>query len=124
MDLILITPKASPPVARIINYDKFRYEEAKRLKKERKKAPDMKRIQITVRSQKNDLSIRLKKLEEFLKAGHRVEIQLVMKGREKGKREWADNKLAEFMETIETPHKVTSNVKRGGRGLLVQIRPE
>ena len=125
LDLVLISPKAKPPVARIINFDKFRYEREKELKKQkRQKSPDMKRIQISARSAKNDLLIRLKKLEEFLEAGHRVEIQMTLRGREKGNKDWAKQKLAEFMAMITTPHKVTSDVKPGGRGLIVQIAPE
>lgn len=123
--MVLISPKAKPPVARIINFDKFRYEREKELKKQkRQKAPERKRVQISARTAKNDLLIQLKKLEKFLGAGHRVEIQLVLRGREKGNREWAETKLNEFMEMIVTPHTVVSNIKRGGRGLLVQISPE
>ncbi len=84
----------------------------------------MKRIQISARSAKNDLLIRLKKLEEFLQNGHRIEIQMTLRGREKGNKEWAKGKLNEFMGMITTPYRVTSEVKPGGRGLIVQIAPE
>jgi len=125
LDLILISPKADPPVARIMNFDKFRYEKSKELKKQKsQKAPDTKRVQISPRTAKNDLMVQLRKLEKFLGAGHRVEIQLTLRGREKANKEWARAKLEEFMAMIETPHKVTSEVKFGGRGMLVQISPE
>jgi len=125
LDLILISPKANPPVARIMNFDKFRYERSKELKKQKtQKAPDTKRIQISPRTAKNDLMIQLRKLEKFLSAGHRIEIQLTLRGREKANKEWARVKLEEFMAMIETPHKVTSDIKSGGRGMLVQISPE
>lgn len=124
-DLVLISPKAKPPVARIIDYDKFRYQREKELKRQRRhKAPEMKRIQISARSQKNDLMTRLKKLEAFLQNGHPVEIQLTLRGREKGNKDWARGKLEAFMAEIQTPHKVTTEIKTGGRGLLVQIAPE
>jgi len=125
LDLILISPNASPPVARVMNFDKYRYERSKELKKQKaQKAPDTKRVQISPRTAKNDLMVQLKKLEKFLTAGHRVEIQLTLRGREKANKEWARVKLEEFMAMIETPHKVTSDVKSGGRGMLVQISPE
>jgi len=125
LDLILISPKAKPPVARIMNFDKFRYERSKELKKQKaQKAPDTKRIQISPRTARNDLMVQLKKLEKFLSAGHRVEIQLTLRGREKGNKDWARTKLEEFMGMIETPHKVTSDIKSGGRGMLVQLTPE
>jgi len=125
LDLILISPKANPPVARIMDYDKYRYERSKELKKQRThKAPDTKRVQISPRTQKNDLMVQLRKLEKFLQSGHKVEIQLTLRGREKANKEWAKTKLEEFMEMIETPHKVTNDIKSGGRGMLVQIAPE
>ena len=123
--MILISPKANPPVARIMGFDKFRYERSKELKKQRaQKAPEIKRVQISPRTAKNDLLIQLKKLEKFLAASHVVEIQLVLRGREKANKEWAQLKLEEFMAMIEAPHKVTGSVKTGGRGMLVQISPE
>lgn len=125
LDLILISPKANPPVARIMEFDKFRYEKSKELKKQKsQKAPDTKRVQISPRTAKNDLMVQLRKLEKFLSAGHRVEIQVVLRGRENANKDWAKTKLEEFMAMIETPHKVVSEVKSGGRGMLVQIAPE
>ena len=108
-----------------MGFDKFRYERSKELKKQRaQKAPEIKRVQISPRTAKNDLLIQLKKLEKFLAASHVVEIQLVLRGREKANKEWAQLKLEEFMAMIEAPHKVTGSVKTGGRGMLVQISPE
>ena len=125
LDLVLISPNAKPPVARIINFDKFRYEREKEIKKQkRQKTPEMKRIQISGRTAKNDLLTQLKKLEKFMESGHRIEIQLTLRGREKGNREWAEMKLREFMDMITVPHRIVSDIKRGGRGLLVQITPE
>ncbi len=99
LDLVLISPAATPPIAKITNFDKFRYAREKELKKQKQqKAPETKRIQISGRTAKNDLMIRIRKLEEFLKKGHRVEIQLTLRGREKGNKEWARIKLGEFME--------------------------
>ena len=125
LDLVLISPNAKPPVAKITNFDKFRYKREKELKKQkRQKAPEMKRIQISGRTAKNDLLTQLRKLEKFMEAGHRIEIQLTLRGREKGNREWAEMKLKEFMDMITVPHRIVSDIKRGGRGLLVQITPE
>ena len=125
LDLVLISPNAKPPVAKITNFDKFRYKREKELKKQkRQKAPEMKRIQISGRTAKNDLLTQLRKLEKFMEAGHRIESQLTLRGREKGNREWAEMKLKEFMDMITVPHRIVSDIKRGGRGLLVQITPE
>ncbi|MBI2010895.1 MAG: translation initiation factor IF-3 [Candidatus Colwellbacteria bacterium] len=123
LDLILISPKAVPPVARILSFDKFRYEKEKELKKQRKKAPELKRIQIGIKTAKNDLMVRLKKLEEFLEHGHKVEIQMTLRGREKANRSWAEERLNEFLGMITTPYKIAQPIKPSGRGLTVQIDP-
>ena len=123
--MILISPKANPPVARVMDFDKFRYERSKELKKQKsQKAPETKHVQISPRTAKNDLLVQLKKLEKFLSAGHTVEIQLVLRGREKANKDWARTKLEEFMAMIETPHKVTSGIRLGGRGMISQVAPE
>ena len=123
LDLVLITESATPPVARIISFDKFRYQREKELKKQQQRVPESKRVQISPREGAHDLSFKLKRLEEFLQAGHKVEIQVTLRGREKGMQEFAKTKLREFISKIETPHKMTYEIKMGGRGLITQIDP-
>ena len=123
LELVLITEKANPPVVKITNYDKFRYQKEKELKKQQQRVPESKRIQISPREGAHDLGFKLKRLEEFLQEGHKVEIQVTLRGREKGMKDFAKEKLGEFMEKIETPHKVTQPVRSGGRGLVTQIEP-
>lgn len=123
LDLILVTESANPPVARITSFDKFRYQREKELKKQQQRVPDSKRVQISPREGNHDLSFKLKRLEEFLRAGHKVEIQVTLRGREKGMKSFAESKLREFLGKIETPHKITHDVKAGGRGLITQIDP-
>ncbi len=122
-DLVLITESATPPVARIISFDKFRYQKEKEFKKQQQRVPESKRVQISPREGAHDLSFKLKRLEEFLQAGHKVEVQVTLRGREKGMQDFAKNKLKEFLSKVETPHKMTQEIKAGGRGLTAQIEP-
>jgi len=123
LDLILIVPNASPPVAKITRFDKFRYEKEKEWKKQRQaqKALEMKQIQISVREAKNDLSTKIRKLEKFLGAGHKVEIVMTLRGREKGMKDFAKIKLEEFLKMITVDHNIAQEIKPGGRGLAVQV---
>lgn len=123
LDLIEIVPSANPPVAKIISFDKFRYQQEKEEKKQRVRQgrEELKQVRITPRSAENDLKIKVKKIEEFLAQGHKVEIVLMLKGREKYNRQWANEKLTEFMEMIETEYKITMPAKEGGRGIVIQI---
>lgn len=123
IDLIEIVPSAKPPIARLMSYDKYRYEQEKKIKKERQaqRAAGSKQVQVSARSAHNDILIKLKRLEEFLKEGHQVEIQLVLRGREKGNKDWARQKLDEFLKMITIEHKILSTPKFGGRGMTVQL---
>jgi len=123
LDLIEISPNAKPPVVKIISFDKYRYQEEKKLKKQRaqQRGGDMKRVQISVRAAQHDLEIKAGQVNEFLAEGNQVEIQLTLRGREKGNKDWARYRLEEFMKMITPEHKVIADVRFGGRGLNIQI---
>lgn len=117
-DLIEIAPTATPPVTRIISFDKFRYQQEKQEKKQRQaqKAKELKHVRISPRSAENDLRIKAKQAETFLKEGHKVEIILFLRGREKANKAWGLEKLEKFLTMIKFPHETTVPPKQGGRG--------
>ncbi|MBI4119306.1 MAG: translation initiation factor IF-3 [Parcubacteria group bacterium] len=123
LDLIEIAPTAKPPVARIISFDKFRYQKEKELKKQRvsQKAQALKHIRISGRAAMNDLQMKAEKINEFLNESHPVEIQMVLKGREKANRAWARQKLEQFLKLIDPEYKIMSPIKSGGRGFTVTV---
>ncbi len=125
LDLIEITATASPPIVRIGNYDKFRYQKEKELKKERynqsQARDDMKQVRVGLKSGRNDLLVRARQIDEFLKEGYKVEILLKLRGREKANKEWALEKFKEFLELITEEFRVMSGPKAGGTGFTVQI---
>lgn len=122
LDLIEVVAKADPPVARLMSYDKYRYEREKAEKKERKahKFAEMKRVQISARAAENDLLTKIKQLEKFLTEGHQVEVFVRLRGREKYNRDWANKKLTEFLQMIKMEYKVLSAPKFA-QGLSIQI---
>lgn len=124
LDLIEVSPQANPPVARIIDFDKFRYEQEKKLRKAKsgQKDKEMKQIQISVRAASNDLQFKAKQANKFLEKGHIVKIVMVMRGREKAHQDYARQKLFQFLEKNIIPHKIIMAPKRGGRGLIAQIQ--
>ncbi len=128
LDLIEVAPNAVPPVAKIMSYDKFRYQKEKEDKKmrdlRRKSETEMKSIRISARAAKNDLDFKAKKVNTFLEEGGRVEIQIMLRGREKGNRDWARLKVDNFLQSIETPFKIVSPLKFGGRGATMHIIKE
>ncbi len=123
LDLIEIAPTAKPPVAKIISFDKFRYQKEKELKKQKtsQKTGEMKQVRISARAALNDLQIKTKILEKFLEEGNKVEIMLLLKGREKYNRSWANQKLNEFLKLITIEYKIIMEQRFIGRGLVTQI---
>jgi len=124
LDLIEIAPGAKPPVARIMSFDKYRYQQEKKLKQKRaqQKNQDMKQIQISIREARHDLERKAGRVNEFLSEGRRVEILLTLRGREKANKEWARQKLNGFLKELISPdHKVVMQPKFFGRGITVQI---
>lgn len=125
VDLILIVPTATPPIAKIMSYDKFRYIKEKELKKQRQamKAPEMKQIQISPREAKNDLLMKIARLEKFLGAGHKVEVAMRLRGREKAMKDWSKTKMEEFMKLIPFPFKLAQNIQYDGKQFTIRIDP-
>lgn len=123
LDLVEIAANANPPVAKIISYDKFRYREEKEARKQRhaQKAKELKQVRITPRAATNDLGVKLKNVEKFLADGHKVEIGIYLRGREKGNKAWALQKLNEFIAMIQSPFEKTMEPRAGGRGFITQI---
>ncbi len=123
MDLVLIAAQADPPVAKIVNFDKFRYEKSKELRKQKAttKALGMKQIQVSVREGANDMARKAKKIDEFLNEGYKIEIQLTLRGREKSMEGFAREKFEAFLKLITTPYKLTQTIQKGARGLLAQL---
>ncbi|OGE82868.1 MAG: translation initiation factor IF-3 [Candidatus Doudnabacteria bacterium RIFCSPHIGHO2_01_FULL_49_9] len=125
LDLILIVPNATPPVARIMSFDKFRYIKDKEAKKQKaaQKAPEQKQIQISAREAENDLVMKMGRAHKFIESGHRVEVAMRLRGREKYMKDWSRMKMEEFMKMLKFPHKLIQNILFDGKSLTIKIDP-
>lgn len=123
LDLIEISPMTRPPVAKISNFDKYRYQEEKRIKKLRiqNKNQGMKQVQISVKEAQNDLVTKANRVNKFLGENCRVEILLVLRRREKAHKDFAKDKFKEFMKLIKIEYKVLMDIKYTGKGFATQI---
>lgn len=123
IDLIEISPQAKPPVARLMSFDKYRYLKEKEQKKERlaQKSSGFKQVRITARAAQNDLLVRVKKVQEFFEEGYQVEIVMKLRGREKRNKDWAFQKMREFLKMIPVEYRVVSEPRFGGPGITAQI---
>jgi translation initiation factor IF-3 len=89
LDLVEISPNATPPVAKIIDWGKYNYQKTKQIQKQKKvaKSVDLKQIRLGMRIGDNDLDIKINKTRKFLEAGHKVKVMLLYRGRENAHKE-------------------------------------
>ena len=124
LDLIEISPNANPPVAKIMDYGKFQYEQNKKQKKAKAgaKQAETKSIQVKVGTGEHDLTLKAKKASEWLKEGHRIKIELFLAGRSKYMDEkFLKERLDRMLNLVSENYKVSEACKRGPKGLLITI---
>ena len=123
-DLILIAEDANPPVGKIMDYGKWQYLEKKKNKvakqKQKEHATDTKSIQIKVGTGDGDLLVKSKRSSQFLKEGHRVKVELYLKGRAKflGK-DFHEERLSRVLRLITEPYKIMDGPKQSPKGVML-----
>lgn len=125
-DLVEVSPKAKPPVCRMIDFGKFQYQQAKQEQqhKSKQKKVDTKGVRIGLRTDTHDLNFKKVQSEKFLKKGHKVKIEIILKGREKAHQDMAKKTLAAFLTSIEVPHTIEDEIKSFPGGFNTLIAPE
>lgn len=125
LDLVEISPKAVPPVCKIMDYGKYQYQKSReeRQNKAKQRKVDIKGIRIGVRTDDHDLDFKKNQVEKFLKKGHKVKIEIVMRGREKAHQDLARTNLIDFLRTISAPYKIEQDIKRFPGGFNAIITP-
>ncbi len=123
-DLIEISPNLNPPIAKIMDYGKFQYIEAKKDKQKKNKSHtiEVKNIQIKVGTGENDLSLKAKKTSEWLHEGHRVKIDLFLPGRTKYMDEkFLKERMERFFLLVTEPFNVADSPKKSPKGMTAML---
>ncbi len=102
LDLALVSPKAVPPVCKFVNYGQFKYQKEKemRAQKAHSKKVDVKGIRLSVKMGVGDFDVRLQKGKEFLREGHKLNIEIRLRGREKAHTDLAKEKIQEYLDRL------------------------
>jgi translation initiation factor IF-3 len=126
LDLVEIAPKAVPPVCKIMDFGKYQYQKSReeRQNKAKQKKVDIKGIRIGVRTDDHDLNFKKDQAEKFIKKGHKIKLEIVMRGREKALQDLARKNLIDFLKTISIPYKLEQEIKRFPGGFNVIITPQ
>ena len=117
LDLVEITPNAVPPVCKIMDYGKFKYEESIRAKQARKaqKGTQVKEIKFHPGTDIGDINHKLKQIREFLADGNKVRLSLQFRGRENAHRDIGEDKISEVLEMIKDECFVEQAPRTDGR---------
>lgn len=124
LDLIEISPKVSPPIAKIMDFGKFLYKEKRKQREADRSSQEneMKNIRIHLGTSENDLGLKAKKASEFLKKGHRLKLELFLKGREKYlDKKFLETRLLRMLGLISEEYKTLQEIKKGPRGIFIII---
>lgn len=126
LDLVLIVPDAKPPVAKIMNYGKFKYQEEKKLKEQRKNQVkiDVKEIKLSVKIAENDINYKVKHAREFLEEGKHVRFRVFLKGRELSNPDSAKDVLLKVWSMLEDVAVMDKEPKFEGRYYNMYILPK
>ncbi len=126
MDLVLIAPTAKPPVAKIMDYGKYRYQEEKKLKEQRKNQVKIvvKEIKLSVKIAENDIAYKVKHAREFLEKGYHVKFRVFLRGREMAHPEAGKEVLLRVWPMVEDIAVMDKPPKFEGRYFNMYVVPQ
>lgn len=125
LDLVEIVPGSSPPVCKIMNYGKFRYDQTKREKENKKgrQQVKIKEIKLKPNIDQNDLQTKMRHARDFISKGNKVKVTCTFRGREMAHTEFGINLIKTFCETLEDVATAESEPKLLGRTMTLVMVP-
>lgn len=126
LDLVEVSPHASPPVCRLMDYGKYKYEQSKKLHKKKSiHSAHTKEVKLRPFTGEHDLEVKLRHILEFLDRGSKVKITVVFRGREMRFKEHGLKILERIVETLEDENgMVEREPKMEGRNMVMMVAPK
>ncbi len=126
LDLVKIAPQAKPPVCKIMDYGKYKFEQAKREKEARKnqKIVDTKEVRLSLNIDTHDFNTKLNNAIKFLKHGDKVKVSIRFRGREMGHSEFGYDLMNRFSEACSEYAVINKPAKLEGRNMLMFLSPK
>lgn len=120
LDLVLVSPNATPVVCKIMNYGKYKFEQSKKEKeaKKKQKTLELKEIRVTPNIEEHDFEFKAKNARKFLTDGNKVKITVRFRGREVNNSQAGENVLRKFIEKLEEVSVVEKEPKLEGRNMF------
>jgi translation initiation factor IF-3 len=123
LDLVEVSPSARPPVCRILDFGKFKYELSKKKKDTTKTVIRLKEIKFRVSTGQHDYETKLRRAEQFLAHGHKVKLTLTFRGREMEHQNLGYKVLQKSVADLDTMGSADSDPRKAGRNLSVMVAP-
>ncbi|MDY6794228.1 MAG: translation initiation factor IF-3 [Actinomycetota bacterium] len=125
LDLVEVAPQAQPPVCKIMDYGKYRYEQTVKMKEARKKQSVVvfKEMKLRPKIDQHDYEIKRKHIERFLKSGYKVKVTIMFRGREMSHTELGKHLLEKVAEELSELGTVESKPKLDGRNMQMVMAP-
>lgn len=125
LDLVEVAPQADPPVCKIMDYGKYRYEESKKEHERKKKQATVtvKEIKLRPKTEMHDMAIKAKRAREFLDDNFKVKVTIMFRGREISHPEQAHMLIDKMLELLGEDVQVEQPAKREGRNLVMMLAP-
>ncbi len=126
LDLVEIGPTAKPPLAKIMNFGKYMYQKEKKGHggKAKSAANEVKTVRLGFRTEMHDIMVRASQTDKFLKKGHRVRVQITVRGKEREMAHLAREKLDKSLTILSEPFIKESEIKRYPGGFEILLRPD
>ncbi|HCR43435.1 MAG TPA: translation initiation factor IF-3 [Ruminococcaceae bacterium] len=126
LDLVKVAPKAVPPVCKIIDYGKYRFEQAKREKEAKKKQHivEIKEIRLSLNIDTHDFMTKVSHAQKFLQSGNKVKASIRFRGREMGHPEHGYLTMKKFAEALSEIANIEKPAKLEGRNMLMFLAPK
>jgi translation initiation factor IF-3 len=125
LDLVEVSPKAEPPVCRIMDYGKFKYQQSKKAHDAKKKQTvvHLKEVKMRPKTEEHDFQFKLHHIERFLKEGNKTKVTVVFRGRELAHPDLGRNMLSRIIEGSKDWGKVEQPPKFEGRNFVMILAP-
>ncbi|NWG03827.1 MAG: translation initiation factor IF-3 [Syntrophaceae bacterium] len=125
LDLVEVSPKSEPPVCRIMDYGKFKYQQSKKAHEAKKKQAvvHIKEVKMRPKTEEHDFQFKLRHIERFLKEGNKTKVTIVFRGRELAHPDLGKNMLARVTEEAKEWGKVEQTPKFEGRNFIMVLSP-
>ncbi|ASC72932.1 Translation initiation factor IF-3 [Halomicronema hongdechloris C2206] len=126
LDLVLVSDKATPPVCRIMDYGKYKFEQEKRAReaKKRQHNADVKEVKMRYKIDEHDYKVRVKHAQRFLKSGDKVKATVMFRGREIQHTDLAEELLRQMANDLADVAEVQQAPKREGRNMMMMLSPK